>query len=134
MGRNAFFGLILMLFSAVFAYGQEGVFRAVPGEDGVQRAEVTGGSYFFTPNRLVVKVGVPVELRVKKEPGAAPHSIVLKAPEAGIDFAVELAAEPKTVRFTPTKVGTYKFFCDKKLPFFESHREKGMHGLLEVVD
>ncbi|WP_243372937.1 cupredoxin domain-containing protein [Geotalea sp. SG265] len=135
MVKNAFVSVVLLLLlSAGGAYGEEKVFRAVPGQDGVQRAEVVGGSYFFSPNHLVVKVGVPVELTVKKEPGAVPHSIVLRAPDTGIDFAVALATEPKTVRFTPTKVGKYQFFCDKKLPFLESHRDKGMRGLLEVIE
>jgi plastocyanin len=37
-----------------------------------------------------------------------------------------------TVRFTPTHPGTFVFYCDKKLLFFKSHREKGMEGRLEV--
>jgi plastocyanin domain-containing protein len=136
MGKNRFICCVtlLLMFFAVGAYGEEKVFQAVPGQDGVQRADVIGGSYFFSPNHLVVKVGMPVELTVKKEPGAVPHSLVLRAPDAGIDFAVDLAEEPKKVKFTPTKVGKYQFFCDKKLLFFASHREKGMHGILEVVE
>jgi hypothetical protein len=30
-------------------------------------------------------------------------------------------------------VGEYPFYCSKKLLFFKSHREKGMEGMLEVV-
>ena len=36
------------------------------------------------------------------------------------------------VRFTPTKAGVFAFYCDKKLLFFKSHREKGMEGVLKV--
>ncbi len=132
------YGIIVLAFlcivSAVSAQGQEKVFRAHPGKDGVQRIEMIGGGYFFKPGHIVVKVGIPVELIMRKEAGMTPHSIVLKAPGAGIDFAVELTTEPKFVRFTPTKAGIYEFYCDKKLLFLESHREKGMHGVLEVVD
>ncbi len=42
--------------------------------------------------------------------------------------------EAKVIRFTPTRVGSYPFYCNKKLLFFESHREKGMEGILEVVE
>jgi len=63
-----------------------------------------------------------------------PHNFVLKAPEAGMDVTADLGKEPQTIRFTPTKVGEYPFYCDKKLLFFESHREKGMKGILKVEE
>jgi plastocyanin domain-containing protein len=102
--------------------------------DGVQRVEMLGGNYFFKPKYIIVKVNVPVEIIIKKESGVAPHDIVLKAPEAGIDIAENLASEPKTIRFTPTKKGKYEFTCDKKLLFFKSHKDRGMAGMLEVVE
>jgi heme/copper-type cytochrome/quinol oxidase subunit 2 len=127
---------ILLLGSAGF--GQEAAqapFVAVIGTDGVQRVEITGGSYYFNPNHIVVKVNVPVVLVVKKAGGATPHSIFLKAPEAGIDFAVNLKTEPTNISFTPTKVGTYPFWCTKRAPLSsKSHKDHGMTGVLEVVD
>jgi hypothetical protein len=62
-----------------------------------------------------------------------PHNIVMKSPEAGIEFDVALSSEPKMILFVPTKTGIFPFYCGKKLLFFESHREKGMEGTLEVV-
>jgi plastocyanin domain-containing protein len=112
----------------------ETVFHATVDKDGVQQVEVVGGSYFFSPSRIVVKVNVPVELKVRKDPGIVPHNITMKAPEAGIDFSVSLAKEPQVVRFTPTKTGLYPFYCGKKILFLESHREKGMEGILEVTE
>ncbi len=112
---------------------EEKVFKATVGDDGVQHVEVLGGSYFFDPNHIIVKVNVPVELKVSKESSIVPHNLVIKAPEAGVDVNVSLKEEPQVVKFTPTKTGTYPFYCDKKLLFFESHREKGMEGVLEVV-
>jgi plastocyanin domain-containing protein len=106
---------------------------ATVGQDGIQRVEMTGGSYYFDPAEIVVKVNVPVELIIKKV-GGAPHSIALKAPEAGINFETSLGAEPKVIRFTPTKAGKYPFWCTKKAPFSKSHREHGMEGMLEVVE
>jgi plastocyanin domain-containing protein len=108
-------------------------FVATVGADGVQKVDVVGGEYYFDPNQIVVKANVPVELRVKKAGGFIPHDISIKAPEAGINFSESVTSEPKSIRFTPTKVGTYEFNCTKKLLWFESHKEKGMHGTLEVV-
>jgi plastocyanin domain-containing protein len=113
---------------------EEKLVRASIDKDGVQRVEIVGGGYFFTPNHIIVKVNVPVELKVRKESGIVPHNIVMKAPEAGIEFNVSLKDEPQVIRFTPGKTGTFPFYCSKKLLFFASHREKGMEGTIEVTE
>ena len=126
--------LFLMALPATVGAAESGeTVHAVLGSDGVQRVELLGGSYFFRPNHIQVKVNVPVELTVRKESSWVPHNLVIKAPDAGIDVDVNLSSDPKVIRFTPTKTGTYPFYCDKRFLFFESHREKGMEGVLEVV-
>ena len=96
--------------------------------------EVIGGEYYFDPNYIVVKVNKPVELNVKKTGGYTPHNIVVKAPEAGINFSESMGKEPKVIKFTPTAVGKYPMYCSKKLPFVKSHRDRGMDGFIEVVE
>lgn len=113
---------------------EEKVFKATVDSDGVQRVDILGGSYFFRPKHVIVRVNVPVELKVRKEAGIVPHDIAMKAPEAGIEFSESLGEEPKVIRFTPTRTGKYPFYCSKKLLFFESHRKKGMEGTLEVIE
>lgn len=102
--------------------------------DGVQRAEMVGGEYFYDPNYIVVKVNKPVELKFKKVAGYVPHNLKATSAEAGISFNLEMKGEPQTVKFTPTKTGKYPIFCDKSLLWMKSHREKGMEGLIEVVE
>ncbi len=106
---------------------------AAVGADGVQRVEVVGGSYFFDPNYIIVKVNVPVELKVRKDQGYTPHDIIVKAPEAGIEFSESLGKDPKVIKFTPKAVGKYEMYCGKKLPFVKSHKDRGMDGMIEVV-
>ena len=125
---------IFILISMSAAAAEKKEFTAKADPDGVQRVEILAGSYFFDPNTIIVKVNVPVELKIRKESGLIPHDIVMKAPEAGIDFRQELKETAEIVKFTPTKTGMYSFDCDKKLLFFESHKEKGMTGTLEVRD
>jgi len=103
-------------------------------KDGVQRIEIMGSDYFFKPAHIIVKVNLPVELNVRKDGYVIPHNIVINAPEAGITVNETLSRDPKAISFTPTKVGSYPIFCDKKPPFMSSHREKGMEGVLEVVE
>lgn len=128
--------LLLMLSTGVASAEktQKVVFEAAIGADGVQTVSVLGGSYFFNPNHIIVKANVPVRLLFKKETGLAPHNMVIDAPEAGIDVDVEMKSKEKSVTFTPTRAGTYKITCTKKLLFFASHEEKGMSGVLEVID
>ncbi len=128
--------LLFVVLGAVTVCAREAkrLVRATVGDDGVQRVELVGGGYFFDPDHIIVRVNVPVELTVRKESGFVPHNIVVKAPEAGIEFEESLSSDPKTIRFTPTRIGSYPMYCSKKLLFFESHREKGMEGVLEVVE
>ena len=100
----------------------------------VQQVHIDGGAYFFKPNHVIVKVNIPVELIVKVESGLIPHNFVIQAPEAGIMVKESLSSDAKTIRFTPKAVGKYPFYCSHGLPFVKSHRERGMEGLIEVVE
>ena len=119
--------------AAVLAQGDKERVVATLEADGVQRARILGGSYFFKPGHIVVKVNVPVELLASRESGITPHNLIIKAPEAGIDVEADLGTEPKKIAFKPTAPGKYPIYCSKKLPFMAGHRERGMEGVLEVV-
>lgn len=107
--------------------------EAKPPEDGVQRAEITVDTYSYKPDHLIVVAGKPVELTLKSVTIIVPHNFVIKAPEIGIEINQEVpAGKTVTVQFTPTKEGKTEIYCDKKLLFFKSHKEKGMVGTIEV--
>jgi plastocyanin domain-containing protein len=130
--RFSIIAMILVLSSAGAMAAERKEFHAAIDPDGVQRIDVLGGSYFFDPDYIVVKVNVPVELKIRKDPGITPHNIVMHAPDAGMEIRLELTKEPQIVRFTPTRTGGYAFYCDKQFLFLESHRDKGMVGMLVV--
>jgi plastocyanin domain-containing protein len=103
------------------------------GADGIQRATITLDSYSYAPSHLIVQSGKPVELTLIRATFLVQHNFLLKEPDAGIAIEEDVGhSEPTRVRFTPTKAGTYLFYCDRKLPFRPSHREQGMEGRLEV--
>lgn len=131
MKKLAFMICVLMIVPSFSMYAETQDYQAKI-EDGIQKVKIIATDYSFTPNRISVKVNMPVELSVRKESGLVPHTIVLNAPDAGINFSESLSTEPVTITFTPTKAGEYTFFCSKKLPFVKSHREKGMVGILIV--
>lgn len=133
--RAGILAVVMLLLGCGVAFADQPAEKRVVATvdpDGVQRVQMTGGNYYFDPKVVVVKVNVPVELRVKKAEGVAPHNIVIRAPEAGINFDENLGSEVKVIRFTPTKTGSYPFECTKQFLFLKSHKERGMHGMLEV--
>ena len=123
--------LLLGLYSA--AHAEETTVTAHLDADGVQRAIVVGGSYFFKPNHIVVKAHVPVELTLSVEPGRVPHDFKLQSDEARISIETDLDTTPKKVTFTPEVTGKFPFYCTRGMIFMASHREKGMEGVLEVT-
>lgn len=110
------------------------IVHATVSEDGIQHVSIEGGSYYFKPSHVIVKVNVPVELTVSVVKGVIPHTLVIQSTAANISVDERLSSEPKTIRFTPTAKGSYPFYCKNKLLFLKSHREKGMEGVLEVVE
>jgi plastocyanin len=101
-----------------------------PGNDGVQHVEVTAHSFYFDPNRVVVKSGVPVEFHVKNSAFFVPHNLSCPAPGAGfmLDEGLGMFGDSETAKFTPTTPGEYAFFCK-----IDGHSKKGMTGTIVVV-
>jgi len=129
-----FIGLILLgLVEVVTVFAAAESVIVPVSEDNVQRLEITVDSYSFTPSRFTVKQNIPVELIFKSLSWVVPHNFVLKSAEAGIRIEEEIGTgETTTVRFTPTRIGEFKFSCTKKLLFFPSHEDLGMVGTLVV--
>ena len=101
--------------------------------DGIQRATIILDSYSYTPNHLIVQAGKPVELLLTSITTITPHNFLLKNEAAGLSIEREVkSGRTVTLQFTAMRPGTYTFYCDKKLLFFQSHQEKGMEGTLEV--
>ncbi len=102
-------------------------------QDGVQRTTLQLDSYAYQPSHLIVQAGKSVELTLTSVTFITPHNFVLLDSAAGLAVEQDVGAgKTVVVRFTPTRPGLYSFYCDKKLPLFPSHREKGMEGRLEV--
>jgi uncharacterized cupredoxin-like copper-binding protein len=101
------------------------------GTDNFQRVQVTTHTFWFDPNRIVVRRGIPVELTLKNGAFMVPHDFSCDASDAGIDIDQRLGMfhGSKVVHFTPTKNGEYMFHCD-----VDGHAKKGMMGKVVVVD
>jgi len=98
---------------------------------GVQVVDVDVHSYYFKPNRIVVKQGVPLDLTVHFKSFFVPHTFTCNEGDAGL--AVSLGAgfmsfhRTKHARLTPTQTGEYEFFCH-----VGKHHQKGMDGTIVV--
>jgi len=97
-------------------------------DDGVQRVNVEMHSYYFEPDRIVVKRDIPVEIVLSNSSKVVPHNFTLNG--AGVHVSEDKwGFGHETVRFTPTETGEFKFVCHKG-----DHAEKGMVGTLVVTD
>ncbi|TLY26075.1 MAG: quinol oxidase [Nitrospirae bacterium] len=125
---------LLVLVPIITCVAAEPVAFEVPMDpDGIQRAVIEADSYEFSPRHLVVRAGMPVELTVKSVTVLVPHNFLIDDPKSGLAIREEIpAGQTVKVSFTPTVPGSFAIYCDKKLLFFKSHREKGMEGMLEV--
>jgi uncharacterized cupredoxin-like copper-binding protein len=114
----------------------------------VQEMSLTAMDMAFQPTMLEVTAGVPVRLSMTNE-GALEHDFsILEIPMEtmgataiavpGHDMGA-MTVEPQlhvvvamgtsnTTEFTPTKPGTYEFFCT-----VPGHKEAGMVGMLVVM-
>jgi plastocyanin len=104
---------------------------ATMGSDNVQHVQVVAHSFWFEPNRVVVKRGTPVELKVKNGALFVPHNLTCTAPETDVLVSADLGGlfhRGHTLRFTPTQAGEYRFYCH-----VDGHAKKGMTGSLVVV-
>jgi plastocyanin len=99
-----------------------------------QEISIRLGDYHFTPDTFEVRAGRAVVLTLTNTDMLTPHNFTLQDTAAGLDIDTNISAGSKAViKFTPVKPGTYTFFCNKKLFFMKSHRERGMEGTLHVL-
>jgi cytochrome c oxidase subunit II len=84
----------------------------------------------FSPNRITVKKGVPVQFSITSTgiaEGFEEHGLSIK--ELGIDVVVPLN-ETKVIEFTPDTSGSFVFFCS----VFCGQGHIGQAGILEVIE
>ena len=98
---------------------------------GVQIVDVEVHTYYFKPNRIVVKAGQPVELVIHFKSFFVPHNFTCRHAEGGIDIDRSAGfmsfRRTKRATFNATTPGEYDFYCD-----VGSHMMKGMMGTLVV--
>ena len=96
---------------------------------GVQHVRLDAHSFYFEPNRIVVKANQPVELSLRNRSFMVPHNFTVSSPDGALELkkGVGMFHSSTTYTFTPTKPGEYTFFCSK-----HGHMAKGMSGTLVV--
>lgn len=122
----------VLLFLACAVLASSPIAAAAAGTD-AQKFIIHLSDYRFHPDTIEVVTGRPVELTLVDDDKITPHNFTLKDPGAGLDLSANISAgKSATLRFIPRTAGSYVFYCNKKLPFMKSHRERGMEGKLVV--
>lgn len=103
------------------APGQQGVKETIVAPQGeTMELHMVSGGFFFSPENLTLAKDQPVNITLQNS-GA--HTFTID--ELGVN--VPLRGSSATVEFTPTKSGTFEYYC--AVP---GHRESGMFGSLTV--
>ncbi len=84
--------------------------------------EMKSGGFYFKPNSLKVKLGQLVTINIDTAGGM--HTFTID--ELGVNVNTP-GGQVTTVTFTPTKKGTFEFYCA-----MAGHRAKGQVGTLIV--
>lgn len=84
---------------------------------------VEGGSYYYKPNEIKVKVGDKVKIIFLTKGGS--HNFVID--EFGVQTDEINAGKTVEVEFTADKTGTFEFYCS-----IANHRAMGMKGKIIV--
>src|SRR5437764_6105554 len=79
--------LLLLLLTGCASGARRPVQEVTAATDGqgVQHVALTTHSFYFEPNRIVVKVNTPVEVRIHNGAFFVPHNFSAKGSGAGID-------------------------------------------------
>lgn len=106
---------------------------AAATDDGAQKFAVELGDYRYHPDTIEVTTGGKVILELHNRDSITPHNFTLKDESVGLNIDTNVpAGKTVKVEFTAPAAGSYTFYCNKKLLFLESHRERGMKGTLMV--
>lgn len=84
---------------------------------------ITGGNFYFVPNKITVNKGDKVTLIMTNAGGK--HNLMLD--EFNIETSPVSTANTITVTFTTDKIGSFVYYCS-----VPGHRQKGMWGTLVV--
>ena len=86
---------------------------------------ITAKRFEFSPNKITLKKGQPVTLRLSSEDVA--HGFFLRALHLDADIDPGKSTD---ITFTPDKVGTFTLICDH----FCGTGHGGMHMVVEVTE
>lgn len=89
-----------------------------------QKVTVVAKEFAYTPDKVTVKVGRPVQL-VLENKGVIEHDFVVD--RFKVKMGVIQPGKTGTVTFTPNAKGTFDFYCS-----VPGHKEAGMKGTLVV--
>ena len=105
----------------------------IPDQDGVQRIRIILGSYFYSPNEIIIQANKPVSIELENQSFLIPHNFVIDNSEMGLHHEINVSAgNTVNLQLLLTSPGRYTFYCNKQLLFFPSHDQEGMEGVLEV--
>ncbi len=91
--------------------------------ENIKTIEIEGGSFYFKPDKITVKVGDRIKILLKSVDKI--HNLYID--EFNVKSSDAKSGEATTVEFTAGEKGSYEFYCA-----IGQHRAMGMKGTLIV--
>lgn len=103
------------------------------GQEPPREISITTGDYHYAPDVIEAGIGQTIVLHLTNTDSITPHNFTLVDKSAGLDVDTDIGAgSAASISLTPRYPGSYTWYCNKKLPFMKSHRDRGMYGTLVV--
>lgn len=107
--------------------------HTVHGQEPPREIAITMGDYHYAPDVIEVDSGQTIVLHLSNTDGITPHNFTLVDETAGLEVDTDVSAGGSVrISLTPQQPGSYTWYCNRKLPFMKSHRNRGMQGTLVV--
>jgi plastocyanin len=105
----------------------------VSGQEAAREIDMTMGDYHYAPDVIEMESGQSIVLQLTNTDSITPHNFTLVDKSAGLDVDTDIAAgDSVRIRISTQQPGAYTGYCNRKLPFMKSHRDRGMQGTLIV--
>ena len=88
----------------------------IPGQDGVQRIKIVLGSYFYSPNEIIIQANKPVLIELENQSFLTPHNFVIGDPEMSMHHEINVSpGDTVSLRLLLASPGRYTFYCNKQI-------------------
>ena len=106
----------------------------IAGQDGVQRIKVVLGSYFYSPNEIIIQANKPVIIELENESFWTPHNFVIGDPKMNMHHEINVSpGDTVNLQLLLVSPGRYTFTATTNSYFFLAIEKRVWRAYLKYV-